>query len=53
MILYVLFYELVDDSIGVGMLYYVRPVGHKDKLLLTLCNLSVIFSFVINKEGVK
>ena len=32
---------------------YVRPVDYKDKLLLTLCNLSVIFSFVINKEGVK
>ena len=25
MILYVSFYELVDDGIGVGMLYYVRP----------------------------
>ena len=45
-ILYVLFYESVDDGIGVGMLYYVRPVLQivTNPLLITYCTLSTTYT---------
>ena len=44
-------YDVISDMTLV-MMGYVRLVGYKDKLFLTLCNLSVIFSFVINNYNV-